>query len=396
MTLDFRQVQEQVVQLGENAPLREKQMNERRESAANLLAQHAQELEALRHKVERVVNSYDPTLRCALPVKEVLDSALPLPLRREVGTILTADGSQINPNRHAEVNYCLINVGAITMKPGSPEAPSTFVTSQLLYEEELYTGTGTMTEALLALKRDLRERAVLVDLAQKALPPVITLTDGPMELWGAKDAAGEGAAEYKKSLQDYQVVLQQLFSMGATTAGYVDKPGADLVVRLLEVASAPDDTLNNIRTHRPLRGVRDIDLYGKIVQPGCRSAVFHMQSKSMENYPGELAIHFFYLNVGREEHPKMARVEIPAWVAQNPEMLDDLHAVLVNQCRILGARSYPYLLHRAHEAAVVTLEEQEQVTRMILMELRRRGVNVGESSEKQAVKNLQPRTRYGA
>jgi len=396
MTLDFRQVQEQVVQLGENAPLREKQMNERRERAANLLAHYAQELDVLRHKVERVASSYDPTLRCALPVKEALDSAFPLPFQREAGTILTADGSQINPNRHAEVNYCLINVGAITMKPGSPEAPATFITSQLLYEEDLYSGTGTMTEALLALKRDLRERAMLVDLAQHAQPPVITITDGPMELWGAKDAAGEGAAEYIKSLQDYQIVLKQLCTMKAITAGYVDKPGADLVVRLLEVASAPEDALNNIRTHRPLSGVRDIDLYREILLPGCRTAVFQMQSKSMENYPGELAIHFFYLNVGREEHPKMARVEIPAWVAQNPEMLDNLHAVLVNQCRILGARSYPYLLHRAHEAAVVTLEEQEQVTRMILMELRRRGVNVGDGSEKQAVKNLQPRTRYGA
>ena len=350
MTLDFRQVQEQVVQLGENAPLREKQMNERRARAANLLAQHAQELEALRHKVERVASRYDPTLRCALPVKESLDSALPLPLQCEVGTILTADGSQINPNRHAEVNYCLINIGAITMKPGSPEAPETFITSQLLYEEELYTGTGSMTEALLALKRDLRERAMLVDLAQRAQPPVITITDGPMELWGAKDAAGEGAAEYKKSLQDYQIVLKQLCTMNAITAGYVDKPGADLVMRLLEVASAPEDALNNIRTHRPLRGVRDIDLYREILLPGCRSAIFQMQSKSMENYPGELAIHFFYLNVGREKHPKMARVEIPAWVAQNPEMLDNLHVVLVNQCRILGTRSYPYLLHRAHEA----------------------------------------------
>ena len=91
----------------------------------------------------------------------------------------------------------------------------------------------------------------------------------------------------------------------------------------------------------------------------------------------------------------MARVEIPAWVAQNTEMLDNLHAALVNQCRILGSRSYPYLLHRAHEAALVTLEEQEQVTRMILMELRRRGIDVGEGSEKQALKNSQSRTRYG-
>jgi hypothetical protein len=217
-----------------------------------------------------------------------------------------------------------------------------------------------------------------------------------MELWGAKDAGGEGAAEYRRSLEDYQNALKQLCQMKAITSGYVDKPGADLVVRLLEVASIPPEQLQGIRNYRPLRGCRDIDLYGEILKPGDRSAVFQMQSKSMENYPGELAIHFFYLNVGRQDHPKIARVEIPAWVAKNPEMMDNLHATLVSQCRIMGARPYPYLLHRAHETAVVTLQEQDHVTNMILTELLRRGVRVGESSAKQAAKNLPGRTRYGA
>jgi hypothetical protein len=73
-------------------------------------------------------------------------------------------------------------------------------------------------------------------------------------------------------------------------------------------------------------------------------------------------------------------------------MLDTLHAVLVSQCRILGSRPYPYLLHRAHEVALVSLDEKDQVISMIMQELRKRGVEVGEKSNKQANKDLGGRT----
>ncbi len=105
-------------------------------------------------------------------------------------------------------------------------------------------------------------------------------------------------------------------------------------------------------------------------------------------------MHFFYLDVGRPGRPSLARVEIPAWVAHNPEMLDHLHAALVDQCRILGARPYPYLLHRAHEVALVSMQEKEQVTQMIAAELRRRGVPVSERSNKQFIKDLPGPKRY--
>jgi len=101
------------------------------------------------------------------------------------------------------------------------------------------------------------------------------------------------------------------------------------------------------------------------------------------------------LNVGlRRDRPHMARVEIPAWVAGDPQSLDNLHAVLVEQCRILGQRPYPYLLHRAHETAVVTRDDQEQVTQMILLELQRRGIAVEGQSYKQVAKDLPGRTRH--
>jgi hypothetical protein len=71
-----------------------------------------------------------------------------------------------------------------------------------------------------------------------------------------------------------------------------------------------------------------------------------------------------------------------------------LHAALVQQCRILGGRRYPYALHCAHEVAVVSLEERDQVNDMIALELLRRGVSVDQASHKQAMKDLGGRTRY--
>ena len=398
MSLDFQQVREQVKKLGENAPRRAERLRDLRQQALDLLQSETLDLEWLRRRVKRVASEFDASLRCALPAIEAeqpaerLDICHPLPSLPHEATILAADGSQIAPDRHAEVNYCLINVGAIQMRLGAPGAPEVTIHSHLMYDDQLYTPGGMLTEARLALMRDLNERQRLAELAEQAAAPVITFTDGPMELWGT--SGGDQDLEFKRSLDQYAGVLAQLQTLGAATAGYVDKPRSTLVVRLLEVALIPDAGLKDIRHMSPLRGVMDIDLYRRLLEPGERSAVFAIQFRSQASYPGDLALHFFYLNVGRAGHPWLARVEIPAWVAHDPRMLESLHAVLVDQCRIMGSRPYPYLLHRAHEAAVVTLEEHDQVTQMIALELRQRGVEMDEVSYKQSAKDLPGRTRY--
>lgn len=394
MALDFQQVHEQVRQLGEQAPQRERRLNELRQQAHELLERYAGDLDALRDRVAMIVRSHDPSLRCAVPVSEPLTAHLALPELPPSLTILAADGSQIAPDRHAPVEYCLINVGAVQMRHGTAEPAVTKVTSQLFYAEEIETPTGLITDATLALRRDLNERRMLAELASRAEPPVVTFTDGPMELWGGKDGTSEEATEFQKSLEDYKSVLTRLNDLQVITAGYVDKPGANLVVRLLETMQISEERLPEIRKHRPLRGVRDFELFRGLLGAGERSAVFALQSQSARSYPGPLALHFFYLNTGRSGHPWLARVEIPAWVAEDSQMLDTLQATLVQQCRALGNRPYPYILHRAHETAVVTLQEREQVTEMISIELRRRGVTVGEQSYKQSAKESTGRTRY--
>ena len=84
-----------------------------------------------------------------------LDAHYPLPPLPAQATILAADGSQINLDRHAEVEYGLVNVGAIQMRLGSPQPPSTTVHCELIADEQL----ENLTDASLALKRDLEERS---------------------------------------------------------------------------------------------------------------------------------------------------------------------------------------------------------------------------------------------
>lgn len=398
MSIDFQQVRQQVQEYGESAAARQRALGELRSLAAELLKEHSQDSEMLRRKV-RTARQSEPTLRCALPPDpelrpaEALDSGFPLPPAPPQATILAADGSQIIPDRHAEVQYGLINLGAIKMRLGSGDAPKEIVSSKLIAGEELFSPSGSpRSEGALALQRDLSERQALSELARQAAAPVITFTDGPMELWGAKE--GDELAEYKDSLEKYRQALEDLHQQQVATAGYVDKPAANLVVRLLEVALCPETEMTKIKDFHPLHGVSDTALLKELLAMGERSAVFAIQSKSASNYPGPLALHFFYLNVGRPGHTHLARVEIPAWVAGQAVLLDSLHAVLVGQCRLMGGRPYPYLLHRAHETAVVSLDEKSQVTQMIVLELRRRGLEVGEISNKQSAKDLDRRTRY--
>lgn len=398
MSVDFQQLRNQITALGDRAPAKAREIKKLREQTLEKLENFSTQRDFLIQRVDRVVNTFDPNLRCALPVNDVmgreepLDGCFSLPDLPDRGTILAVDGSQITPDRHAEVNYCLINLGAIRLNHASAEAPVTFVETKLYYGEDLFTEYGQLSEARLALQRDFFEREYIARLALSCEGPVVSFTDGPMELWGSRDPAESSA--YKQTLDDYYSVLVNLRHQGIITAGYVDKPGANLVVRLLEVASMPDNELTNVRRTFPMRGVTDFWLYQYLLQPGERSAVFAIQSKSARSYPGETALNFFYLNVGYDEAPWIARVEVPAWVVENNRDLDLLHAILIDQCRVLGGRSYPYLLHRAHETAVVTQPEKAQVTQMIVQELIRRGVTTDRISYKQSTKDLAGRARY--
>ncbi len=394
MPIDYQQIHAKIKEIGADASERRKTIEERRGRARDLLQSYASELDFLRSKVDSA-KTVDANIRCALPVSEPLVSSRPPAASVKDATLIAADGSQINLDRHATVQFCLINVGAIIMKLNSGEVPEISVSSELLYGDDIETNAGLITDDRVALRRDLKERAKLDELSKTAKSPVLTLIDGPIELWGAK---GEDEKIYNDFIRSYLKILSRLQARGVVTAGYVDKPAADLVVRLLEIVSANNEQMKKLREFHPLRGVSDRWLFGErespLLPPGHRSAVFGIQSGSEKNYTGVLSLHFFYLNVGTDGHPWPVRVEIPKWVADDQEKLNLLHAILVEQCRVMGSKPYPYLLHRAHETAVVKHEEKQQIEQMLAQELRSQNEEVDEGSYKQSAKDLQGRTSY--
>ena len=90
---------------------------------------------------------------------------------------------------------------------------------------------------------------------------------------------------------------------------------------------------------------------------------------------GEQWNHFYYLHGGMA----IARVEVPDWLADDPELLALSHAMLVKQCELgLG---YPVAISEGHEQAVITGHDREEFRRLTLMLLEQRGLPTPESAK---------------
>jgi hypothetical protein len=393
MPVDYQQIHTQIKAIGATAGERKRKKEETQERARQWFRTNAAELDFLRSKVDSA-KTVDANLRCAYPFNEPLDAHHPSAGVAKSAVLIAADGSQIAPDRHAAILYSLINIGVIILKSGSGEAPEVKTYTDLKYGDDLYTNHGMTTENMVALGRDLSERNKLLELGSQYPKPVITFTDGPIELWGVEGSAQE---EYRRNRERHLAILSQLQSEDIVTAGYIDKPAADLVTRLLEISKIQEQEMKAVRDIHSLRGVTDRWLFGEegdpLLKKGERSAIFVIQSSSRNHYKGSLEIRFFYLNVGSDKHPWIVRVEIPAWVADDKEKVNLLQAALLEQCEIMGAKPYPYLLHRAHETAVVKLEEKQQIEQMLMQELRSQDEKVEEGSYKQSAKDLKGRTR---
>jgi len=232
--------------------------------------------------------------------------------------------------------------------------------------------------------RDVHEREILADLAQNEAAPLVTLTDGPLELY--HEPRQEKAFEHY--FKQYLAALDDLALNQVITAGYVDRPRADLVVKLLELVAPEDESAD-----RPFAGVTDLQLFESILNLGERSAVFKLQSSSADVFANKKALHFFYINVGSVGQPALARVEVPLWVVEDPHAMSLLQSVLVEQSHQAGSRPYPYPLIRAHEIAVVKMDDHNQISEMIEQELLNHGLPPTLNSNKQSHKQHQARGR---
>jgi hypothetical protein len=275
-------------------------------------------------------------------------------------TAISTDGSHIDADRHMPARCCLINIGTASMSYG--DNPNALLTSQ----PELYVNEPFMEGNLLGLKRAVDECLALTKLSQKTSGSVLGLLDGTLILWGI---IGLENIQFVQDLLSagFLKALDEMKKQVLLLASYISYPRSTDVVNALRVAICPFDTANcdvecrNDRKCNALDDIMDRDLFASALGVGQRSAYFSSRSKIIGKYYREHVIYFFYLNVGDE----IARVEVPAWVVENDNLLSQAHTMVLDQCK--RGHGYPAVLTEAHEQAVLTGADREQFWRLVEM-----------------------------
>jgi hypothetical protein len=295
-------------------------------------------------------------------------------------SVLATDGSFMLPDRHSPARFYLINVGRVHLHYGATPGADLSSRAELRYrEEELKVNDRIpVNPAILGMRRAVDELAALAELALSVARPAVALQDGTLILWGLSSLE---KVVQDWVLTDFLAALDDLKERGIPVASYISYPGGDDVSDALRIAvcdyPARGLTINcdHCRAERAVPAchvippIPDRHLFQHIagLRPGERSPVYRSASKILQQYR-EHAIAFFYLQTGAE----IARVEIPAWVADTPAHLDLVHALVYDQC--LRGRGYPSVLQEAHEQAVIGAEERRVVEQLVEEALARLGI----------------------
>lgn len=372
MPVNYEQLRSQMKNAGKTLRLRHDAFSRAAEQYETMLRAEAGE-DDLRQRVEAAL-AEKPETRCALPKDEAVDAVHGLPAMPPVQIrLLACDGSQISPSRHDEISFGLINTAVVELVAHSGQTPRIITRTRLLPFDDL------PNETLLGVQRDAAEKRFLAEIAAETDHSITTFAfcDGPLELF--TDTPEMKDQELLKA--EYLEALVQLAEARVPAAGYIDRPRSDPVLRMLDLLRTGAVSENKNPS------ADDSMLFSRLLAPGERSAVFGMNSRLNRELREDLRLCFFYMNIGRPGHPYISRVELPAWAAENGAVTDLLHAVLAEQCRVLGGHPYPFILHRAHECAVITFAEKEEVKEMLLREMAVNGLTIPEKSNKQLAKD---------
>jgi hypothetical protein len=392
MALELNKLTHEVETLSTNAAKRAVELATLLPTLHQTLANLGVADEVLRAKVRKAGDRWPG----ALPSDDAIGGRFPLPAHPPELNVLGADGSQIYPDRHGSTLYYVINIGSIAYPHGRQQAPLIRSEPHVYYDDELYgdEGEGQIPSAIIDGKRDVAELGELVRLARERVgQPTVALVDNGLILWLALQLQDKHRRQVDAILRDYLQCLDDLHQAGAAVAGFVNRPRNANVLALLHVHSLPLEQINeDTLRHSPYRGLTDRMVFERLLQPGERSALFINNSPVNQRDFRHHQIHFFYLNVGRLTQSEIARVEVPNWVAHNPALLNLAHAAIVEQCRVPDG--FPYVLVRAHELAVVSMEEREAFDTMVQSALAKHGILARISQKAQTKQWTNSRRRH--
>lgn len=298
------------------------------------------------------------TWRGAQPTQEALRKTYHAQSLPEKWSVVAVDGSQIYLDRHRALPYYAVNIGSFHIAYGRGGPPETRSHPKIYYQEvDLYDEQGRfVSPSLVNARRDLAEMAELARLAQALRgEPTLALLDNTLLFRYGNQDAGTTSGQAHAFLKAYLGELEKLHACRALLAGFIDRSASTDVLAMISLVQW------GMQTNR-FRELTDRDLMAAYLPEGYRSAVFQSISPSSHQFQAQgFGVYFFYANLGGSG--KIARVEIPHWVAEDDTMLDRVHAGLVKECGAIGG--YPYSLIRAHELALVSESERSALDRWL-------------------------------
>ena len=278
-----------------------------------------------------------------------LDAILPIERMTDAYRVLSVDGSQIYPDRHQGTSCYLINIGSVDFAYGAPAGSVKLQSEPHVFMAEEQESSISVVD-LVNGRRHEYELSRACAMSREAVHdrPHALLLDGSLIFWHL-----EKDVQLKELfLENYCQLLHELYEAKMPIAGYISMPKSKELVNLIRLALCNFVT-QGCDAYRQVDHIVDAAVAQFFLQPYTRSIVFKSNASVCQYYPEHLKPHFFYMHVGVE----IARIEIPAWVAADDQILDRVGRIIADQT-IKGA-GYPIVLAEAHEQAVVKGPDRE-------------------------------------
>ncbi|PMB00666.1 nuclease [Fischerella thermalis CCMEE 5268] len=344
----------------------------------------------------------------ATPV-EPLNTCIEIPVPPKVHTVIATDGSQIAPNHH-EIAYCyLLNIGRVVLHYGQNKHPLLDSLPEIFYRpEDLYISRqwGIKTEEWMSYCRTASEATVLAELACSVVSkdqeisspptsrrdesrlyitpptpkiPTLAMVDGSLIYWfleqlpfDARDRILPPILQAWRQMRDAQIPLMGYLSASRNIE-------AMNFLRLLACPHPVPDCMSFCPNQlekvpcKVFEPLRDTTLWTTQLKPGQRGPLWRSNARILDLYE-DLQIYFCYVHVGAE----IARIEIPAWVAENTSLFDESLGLMLAQ--VQKGYGYPVAIAEAHNQAVVRGGDKARFFALLERQMIKAGLrNVGTS-----------------
>lgn len=319
----------------------------------------------------------------ATPI-EPLETCIEIPVPPKIHTVIATDGSQIAPNHH-EIAYCyLLNIGRVVLHYGQNRHPLLDSLPEVFYRpEDLYMSRqwGIRTEEWMGYRRTASEATVLAELAcaVKGEVPTLAMVDGSLIYWfleqlplDARDRILPPIIAAWQQMRDAQIPLMGYLSASRNVEGMN-------FLRLLACPHPVPDCISYCPNQlekvpcKVFEPLRDTSLWTTQLKPGQRGPLWRSNARILELYEDQ-NIYFCYIHVGTE----IARIEVPAWVAENTAMFDQALGLMLAQ--VQKGYGYPVAIAEAHNQAVVRGGDKTRFFALLEKQMIKAGLrNVGTS-----------------